>query len=100
MPSLLVTFAFPYALDAIGWKTYMINGAWNVLEVLFILFYWVETKDKTLEEIDALFEGEKHSDVVDLEVVLSGKLDTADILQGIEVPVAESEVPIEGKAVK
>lgn len=71
----------------------MINGAWNVLEVLFILFYWVETKDKTLEEIDALFEGEKHSQVVDLEIVLNGKLDAADVLQGIEVP-------IEGEGVK
>lgn len=26
------------------------------------MWYWVETKDKTLEEIDALFEGEKHSE--------------------------------------
>ena len=72
----------------------MINGAWNVLEVLFILFYWVETKDKTLEEIDALFEGEKHSDVVDLEVVLNGKLDASSVLQGIEVPVESKAVKI------
>lgn len=30
----------------------MINGAWDVLEVLFVLYFWVETKGKTLEEID------------------------------------------------
>ena len=49
---LLVTFAFPYALEAIGWKTYMINGACDVLELAFVLLFWVETKGKTLEEID------------------------------------------------
>lgn len=35
--------------------------------------YWVETKGKTLEEIDALFEGEKHSSVPDVEDVRHGK---------------------------
>lgn len=48
----MVTFAFPYALAAIGWKTYMINGAWDVLEIAFLIYFWVETKGKTLEEID------------------------------------------------
>lgn len=33
----------------------------------------METKGKTLEEIDALFEGEKHSDVPDVEAVRTGK---------------------------
>ena len=34
---------------------------------------WIETKGKTLEEIDELIEGKKHSDVPDLEKVLAGK---------------------------
>jgi hypothetical protein len=33
----------------------------------------VETKGKTLEEIDALFDGEKHSLVPDVELVRKGK---------------------------
>lgn len=33
----------------------------------------METKGKTLEEIDALFEGEKHSSVPDIELVRQGK---------------------------
>jgi len=87
---LLVTFAFPFALDAIGWKTYMINGSWDVLELLFVLFCWVETKGKTLEEIDVLFDGEKHSLVPDVEAVVRGKVDVdvLDVLNGIEVPPA------------
>lgn len=35
--------------------------------------YWVETKGKTLEEIDAIFEGEKHSSVPDVEDVRQGE---------------------------
>lgn len=33
----------------------------------------METKGKTLEEIDALFEGEKHSSVPDVELIRKGK---------------------------
>lgn len=32
----------------------------------------METKGKTLEEIDAIFEGEKHSSVPDVEKVQQG----------------------------
>jgi hypothetical protein len=35
--------------------------------------YWVETKGKTLEEIDAIFEGEKHSAVPDVEAIRKGE---------------------------
>lgn len=80
---LMVTFAFPYALDAIGWKTYMINGAWDVLEVVFLCAFWVETRGKTLEEIDEIIDGVKHSDVPDLDVIMRGKVDP-EILLGEE----------------
>ena len=33
----------------------------------------METKNRTLEEIDAIFEGEKHSSVPDVALVRSGK---------------------------
>ena len=33
----------------------------------------METKGKTLEEIDAIFDGEKHSSVPDVELVRKGK---------------------------
>lgn len=57
--------------------------------------YWVETKGKSLEEIDALFDGEKHSDVPDVELVRRGQaaLDTA----GVEKEL-ETQVVIETKA--
>lgn len=65
-------FAFPFALDGIGWKTYMINGAWDVFALVFIWGYWVEIRGMTLEEIDEVMDGVKHSDVPDVEVVEKG----------------------------
>jgi hypothetical protein len=73
---LMATMAFPFALAKIGWKTYMINGAWDVVQVVFIIVFWVETKGKTLEEIDEIFDSVKGSDMIlhgvgeeDIEVV-------------------------------
>jgi hypothetical protein len=60
---LMATMAFPYALERIGWKTYMINGAWDVLQLVFVIVFWVETKGKTLEQIDEIFDGERHSSI-------------------------------------
>lgn len=68
-------FAFLFALERIGWKLYVINASWNIAIFTFIAYYWVEVKGKTLEEIDVLFDGVKHSDVPDIEVVLSGLVD-------------------------
>jgi hypothetical protein len=42
--------------------------------------YWVETKGRTLEEIDAIFEGEKHSSVPDVETVRKGEA-TVDLVE-------------------
>lgn len=87
--SLFATFVIPFALTALGWKFYMINSTWDVLEWLFIYFFWVETRGKTLEEIDVLFEGEKHSDVPDLGAVLEGKeIDDID-LENVNVSAGE-----------
>ncbi|KAF3385669.1 hypothetical protein DPV78_012414 [Talaromyces pinophilus] len=45
----------------------MLNGIWNVVQVIFVAYFFVETKGKTLEETDASFDWKKHSDVPDLE---------------------------------
>lgn len=53
-------------------------------------YYWVETKGRTLEEIDAIFEGEKHSSVPDVEAVRLGKaqIDVDAIEQQLQTEVA------------
>lgn len=50
----------------------MINASWDVLEVLFIIFIWVETSNMTLEEIDDVIEGEMHFDSPILTAVMTG----------------------------
>lgn len=71
--ALLFVFVMPIALANIGWKFYMINGAWDVLMVLAVAYWWVETKGKTLEEIDEIFDGEKHSATLDMKEIEAGE---------------------------
>lgn len=54
-----------------------------------IIGYWVETKGKTLEEIDAIFEGGKHSDVPDLETIYKG---TEKVPQAVVEEVREMKI--------
>ncbi len=67
--------AFPFALDAIGWKTYIINASADIVMLIGVLWYWVETRGLTLEEVDRLFDGVKHSDVPDLKAVTDGEVE-------------------------
>jgi len=73
--AILIVFTMPIAIASIGWKTYMINGAWDIVMLFLILYYWIETKGKTLEEIDELIEGERHTHAPDLERVIRGEED-------------------------
>ncbi|KAF2670699.1 putative hexose carrier protein [Microthyrium microscopicum] len=74
----LLVFVMPIAINNIGWKTYIINGSWDIVILVIIAVYWVETKGKTLEEIDVIFEGEKHSSVPNVEAVRTGQA-TVDV---------------------
>ncbi|KZP22324.1 hypothetical protein FIBSPDRAFT_931132 [Athelia psychrophila] len=47
----------PIALDALGWKYYLVYVAWLAVESVFVFLFIIETKNKTLEETAALFDG-------------------------------------------
>ncbi|KAL0947440.1 hypothetical protein HGRIS_013548 [Hohenbuehelia grisea] len=49
----------PVALDTIQWKYYLVYVCWIAFELVFLYFYVIETKNKTLEETAALFDGEE-----------------------------------------
>ncbi|KAF7980377.1 hypothetical protein HWV62_38843 [Athelia sp. TMB] len=48
----------PIALDALGWKYYLVYVAWLAFECVFVFLFIIETKNKTLEETAALFDGD------------------------------------------
>ncbi|EFY99405.1 Major facilitator superfamily domain, general substrate transporter [Metarhizium robertsii ARSEF 23] len=78
--AMLLVFVMPIGLDNIGWRMYMINGSWDIITFLLIAVFWVETKGKTLEEIDAIFERERHSSAPDVEDVRKRRI-TVDEVQ-------------------
>ncbi|KAF9071986.1 hexose transporter [Rhodocollybia butyracea] len=49
----------PIALARITWKYYVVYCCWLVVECIFLYFYVVETKNLTLEETAAIFDGEE-----------------------------------------
>ena len=53
---LLNDYAIPIALQAIAWHIYIIFACWNVVQTLWVYFFFVETKGHTLEEMDYIFE--------------------------------------------
>ncbi|KAH9905811.1 putative hexose carrier protein [Xylariomycetidae sp. FL2044] len=81
----IFVFIMPIGLGNIGWKMYMVNGSWDIVIAILIAVFWVETKGRTLEEIDAIFEGSKHSTVPDVEKVRIGE-------EKIDVGVIESQL--------
>ncbi|KAI0762183.1 general substrate transporter [Trametes elegans] len=48
----------PIALKALGWKYYIVYVCWLAFEIGFIWKFLIETKNRTLEETAALFDGE------------------------------------------
>ncbi|KAJ5625739.1 hypothetical protein N7510_002048 [Penicillium lagena] len=54
--SFVNTFAAPVALSKIGYWFYVFFVLWDVLEFCVIYMFFVETKGRTLEELDEVFE--------------------------------------------
>lgn len=49
----------PIALGALAWKYYIVYCCWLAFEFVFLYFFLIETKNRTLEETAALFDGEE-----------------------------------------
>jgi len=52
----LNTYAGPIALQKIAWKYYIVYIAWDLFEAAVIWFCAVETKGRTLEELEEIFD--------------------------------------------
>ncbi|KAH0141110.1 hypothetical protein KCU67_g14628, partial [Aureobasidium melanogenum] len=56
---LLNQFAWPVSLKNIGWKTYIIFIIWCVAQTVIIWYWFPDTRNRTLEELDDIFEAPK-----------------------------------------
>jgi len=45
----------PLGLNRLGWKFYLVFICTNLVNALIVIFFFPETKGKTLEEMDAVF---------------------------------------------
>jgi len=68
----------PIALISLGWKYYLVYVCWLAFEFVFLWFFIVETKNRTLEETAALFDG---ADAVDQ---IMRQADTKEALEDSE----------------
>ncbi|KAF7776647.1 hypothetical protein Agabi119p4_5040 [Agaricus bisporus var. burnettii] len=50
------TYAGPIGLGRIQWKFYLVYVAWDLVECVVIYLFAVETKGRTLEELDEIFK--------------------------------------------
>ncbi|ETN37750.1 uncharacterized protein HMPREF1541_07373 [Cyphellophora europaea CBS 101466] len=53
---LLNQFAWPIAIKQIEWKTYIIFVVWCAAQGIIAYFFFPETRKRTLEELNAIFE--------------------------------------------
>ena len=49
-------FGLPVAIANIGWKLYIVFVGWCLVESAVVFFFLVETKGRTLEELDEIFD--------------------------------------------
>ncbi|KAK7210994.1 hypothetical protein V2G26_018172 [Clonostachys chloroleuca] len=62
------TYVNPIALDAIGWKYYIVYCVWVLFEIFTIWLLFPETHGRSLEELSFMFEDQAVRDRVDKNV--------------------------------
>ncbi|PGH14593.1 hypothetical protein AJ79_02928 [Helicocarpus griseus UAMH5409] len=64
--NLMYSFTTPYMMDGMGWGTFLLFGAFDLVIVIFVVFCIKETQGRMLEEINASFEGHGGGQVKDM----------------------------------
>ncbi|PPQ71576.1 hypothetical protein CVT24_006431 [Panaeolus cyanescens] len=54
----------PTAMNKLDWKYFLVYVVWLAVEVVFCYFFIVETKNRSLEETAALFDGDEAMDMI------------------------------------
>jgi hypothetical protein len=58
------SYVNPIALNALGWKYYLVYCVWLLFELFIVWKFYVETKGRTLEELAEIFDGDQAALVV------------------------------------
>lgn len=70
----------PIALENIGWKYYIVYICWIAFELGFLYFMIVETRNLTLEEISAMFDGTDLKEKIQHAVPAAAEVRTDDLV--------------------
>jgi Na+/melibiose symporter-like transporter len=62
---LFITMVAPFGLEAIGYQMYIVNACFDILMIAFVIYFWVETRGLSLEEVDRLFDPTKREVVIE-----------------------------------
>ncbi|KAK7460216.1 hypothetical protein Landi51_00464 [Colletotrichum acutatum] len=73
--SFLNLYTTPLAIERISWRYYAINGGWNLGILFVVTWLFVETKGRTLEEMDEIFDGVVYSN----NVIIDGQNSKSDL---------------------
>ncbi|GBE89823.1 hypothetical protein SCP_1701480 [Sparassis crispa] len=71
----------PIALSKLAWKYYIVYCCWTAFEFVFLYFFIIETKNRTLEETAALFDGE---DVAERIASAQAQREVREDLRGLD----------------
>lgn len=85
----LVVEVTPISINSIHWRTYIYFSVFNLAFVPLIYFFYPETKNLALEQIDLLFTGEKV--LMHWDSSLDYNLDTANRSAGINASEYDQE---------
>ncbi|KAA1470430.1 hexose transporter [Dentipellis sp. KUC8613] len=82
----------PIALDKLGWKYYLVYVFWNAFEAVFCYLYVIETRNRTLEETAALFDGDEAVAMITEKGEKAGRGYEADSSVKEKVSITEIEI--------
>ena len=94
----VVVLVTPIGLANIGWRFYIIFAVFNAVNAVLVWFFFVETANKTLEEIDMMFIGGQRMDKKTMPPFLrlrKGQLKTTGETNATDGTALENYIPSE-----
>lgn len=69
--SFVNTFAAPVALNRVGWRVYIFFAFWDLFEASVVYAFFVETRGRTLEELEVIFDSKNPRKTSTRPIILS-----------------------------